>query len=79
MLWVSESSRPLSIVGDKGYKRLMKTGRPHTFIPSARTLGRDVLSTFRKCQDQIREKLKVSARYPDCLYIGLVNDCRWNV
>ncbi|KAJ7149382.1 hypothetical protein C8R43DRAFT_887891, partial [Mycena crocata] len=32
--WVSESLRPFAIAKDRGYRRLMKSGRPSAYIPS---------------------------------------------
>jgi hypothetical protein len=40
--WVSESKRPFSIVQDRGFQNLMKTGRPKYYIPSPSTVSRDV-------------------------------------
>ncbi|KAK6974469.1 hypothetical protein R3P38DRAFT_2584231, partial [Favolaschia claudopus] len=40
--WVSESLRPFAITKDRGYRRLMKSGRPLAFIPSPSTIARDV-------------------------------------
>ncbi|KAI4294055.1 hypothetical protein K525DRAFT_213579, partial [Schizophyllum commune Loenen D] len=40
------SFRPFAVVEDKGYKRLMKTGRPECYIPSRLTVSCGVKSTF---------------------------------
>jgi len=40
--------RPFSIVEDDGFKMLMKTGRPEYYIPSRRTVARDVKHVFQK-------------------------------
>lgn len=44
--WVTESMRPISIVKDRGYNSLMKTGRPHHYIPSPSTVSRDIKLVF---------------------------------
>ncbi|KJA19983.1 hypothetical protein HYPSUDRAFT_143043 [Hypholoma sublateritium FD-334 SS-4] len=40
--WVTENARPYSIVKDRGFKNLMKTGRPEYYLPSPHTVSRDV-------------------------------------
>jgi hypothetical protein len=44
--WVSESLRPFAIVEDRGFKSLMKTGRPEYYLPSQSTVSRDVRLVF---------------------------------
>jgi hypothetical protein len=44
--WVAESKRPFKIVEDRGFQKLMKTGRPEYYIPSATTVSRDVKKVF---------------------------------
>ncbi|KAJ2911793.1 hypothetical protein MD484_g8620, partial [Candolleomyces efflorescens] len=56
--WVAESMRPASIVGDNGFRRLMKTGRPHMKIPSPQTVSRDVHVIFKNVRARIAELLK---------------------
>ncbi|KAF9559743.1 hypothetical protein CPC08DRAFT_615692, partial [Agrocybe pediades] len=57
--WVSESMRPLSIVADRGFNCLMKTGRPgNTYIPSPSTVSRDVKQVFKKCRERIAKMLQ---------------------
>ena len=46
MHWVSESLCPYSIVEDRGFKSLMKTGRPVSYIPSPSTISPDVKLVF---------------------------------
>jgi hypothetical protein len=57
--WVAESSRPLSIVKDRGFQSLMKTGRPAYWIPSQSTVARDVKLVFAKTRNRIARILKV--------------------
>jgi len=59
--WVAESQRPFTITEDRGFRRLMKEGRPSQYIPSARTVGRDVRAVFKKSRERIGELLRVSA------------------
>jgi hypothetical protein len=58
--WVAESMRPFSIVEDRGFHMLMKTGRPMCHIPSAATVARDVKQVFEKTKRRIATMLKVS-------------------
>lgn len=43
--------RPFSIVEDDGFKSLMKTGRPETYLPSRRMVARDVEEVFKKTRE----------------------------
>jgi hypothetical protein len=58
--WVSENLRPFSIVKDRGFQCLMKTGRPHYHLPSPMTLSRDVKTVFARTRDRIAKLLRVS-------------------
>jgi hypothetical protein len=57
--WVCESLRPFNIVGDRGFKVLMKTGRPHHYLPSPSTVGRDVRQVFVQVWRRIANLLRV--------------------
>lgn len=57
--WVSESMRPFSIVEDRGFQCLMKTGRPEYCLPSASTVSRDVKEVFTKVRARIAKMLQV--------------------
>jgi hypothetical protein len=58
--WVSESKRPFKIVTDRGFRNLMKTGRPDYHIPSEHTVSRDVRNVFVSVRKQIAKMLQVS-------------------
>ena len=58
--WVAESMRPLSIVEDKGFKTLMKTGRPNYKLPKRMTVARDVNQVFKKTKKRMKKLLQVS-------------------
>jgi len=58
--WVSENLRPFSIVEDRGFQVLMKTGRPEYYIPSRHTVARDVHMVFAHTRSQIAKMLQVS-------------------
>lgn len=60
MRWVSESLRPFSIVEDRGFQCLMKTGRPAYYIPSRWTVSRDVRLVFARTRNRIATMLQVS-------------------
>lgn len=57
--WVSESKRPFSIVKDRGFIKLMKTGRPSYWLPSPVTVSRDVKSVFARVRQRIANMLNV--------------------
>lgn len=57
--WVSENKRPFSIVKDRGFQQLMKTGRPETHIPSPETVSRDVKNVFVRVRKRIAKWLQV--------------------
>ena len=54
-----ESLRPIKIVNDPGFRKLMKTGRPHHYIPSPRTVARDILEIFKRTRAHVAELLQV--------------------
>lgn len=57
--WVSESLRPFTIVQDRGFQSLMKTGRPEYYIPSSSTVSRDVKLVFARTRQHIAKMLQV--------------------
>ena len=57
--WITESKRPFAIVKDRGFRDLMKTGRPEYRLPSPATIARDVKHVFIGMQSIISAKLKV--------------------
>lgn len=60
--WVFESLCPFEIVDDRGFKRLMKTGRPEHYIPHPATVTRDVKLVFARAKERIARMLQVSAQ-----------------
>lgn len=52
----------MSIVEDDGFKILMKTGRPDYYLPSRRTVARDVMFVFKRTRERIGKLLKVRIR-----------------
>lgn len=56
--WVAESKQPSSIVSDRGFQCLMKTGRPEYYIPSPATVSRDVKMVFVNTRKQIAKMLQ---------------------
>ncbi len=58
--WVCESVRPFSIVKDKGFQLLMKTGRPNYWIPTPTTVARDVKAIFARTRIHIAKMLQLS-------------------
>jgi hypothetical protein len=57
--WVAENKRPFKIVSDRGFKSLMKTGRPDYRLPSPQTVSRDVKHVFANVRKRIAKMLKV--------------------
>jgi hypothetical protein len=68
--WVAESNRPFSVVSDRGFQNLMKTGRPGMYIPSPTTVSRDVQLVFENARTRIAKILQVSLQLPD-VYLGI--------
>ncbi|THU82349.1 hypothetical protein K435DRAFT_567369, partial [Dendrothele bispora CBS 962.96] len=64
--WVSESMRPFSIVKDRGFECLMKTGRPHYYLPHPTTVARDVKEVFAKTRRRVAEMLQRSVSSINC-------------
>lgn len=58
--WVAENLRPFSVVEDRGFKCLMKTGRPEYYLPSVATLSRDVRLVFVRTRNRVAKMLQVS-------------------
>ena len=58
--WVAESMRPFSIVEDRGFRCLMKMGRPEYYLPSRSTVSRDVKDVFTRVRKRIAKMLQVS-------------------
>jgi hypothetical protein len=52
--------RLFSIVKDEGFKVLMKTGRPEYYLPSKRTVARDVKEVFKSTHKHIAKMLQVN-------------------
>lgn len=57
--WVCESMRSFEIVNDRGFRDLMKTGRPEQYIPSSSMVSRDVKRVFARCRQHIATMLQV--------------------
>ena len=57
--WVTENARPYNVVADWGFKNLMKTGRPEYYLPSPRTVSRDVRTVFARSRQRIAAMLRV--------------------
>jgi hypothetical protein len=58
--WVAESKRPFKIVNDRGFRNLMKTGRPEYHISSPETASRDTRNVFVNVRKRIAKMLQVS-------------------
>jgi hypothetical protein len=51
--------RPFSVVEDRDFRSLMKTGRPEYYLPSRSTVSRDVKEVFKKVRKRIAKMLQV--------------------
>ncbi|KAJ7437456.1 hypothetical protein B0H11DRAFT_1653756, partial [Mycena galericulata] len=49
--------RPFTIAADRGFRYLMKSGRPTVWIPSPSTIARDIKLLFGKTRERIRDRL----------------------
>lgn len=58
--WIAENLRPFSIVRDRGFLSLMKTGRPGYYIPSPSTVSRDAKLIFARTRQRMAKLLQVS-------------------
>ncbi|KAG6913256.1 hypothetical protein DXG01_008365 [Tephrocybe rancida] len=61
--WIAECVRPFKIVEDRGFRCLMKTGRPEYWIPSAATVSRDVRLVFARARERIGKILQTSPNH----------------
>lgn len=77
--WIAESLRPFSIVKDRGFLSLMKTGRPEYWLPSPSTLARDVRQVFIKCRARISTMLQVrsAASSNSNMELTYIAELRW--
>jgi hypothetical protein len=57
--WVVENNRPFTIVNDRGFQSLMKTGRPGYYLPSPSTVSRDVRQVFAHTRVRVAKMLQV--------------------
>ena len=58
--WICESQRPMAILKDPAFLKLMKTGRPGAWIPSLSTITRALEKTYEQAKAKIMMKLQVS-------------------
>jgi hypothetical protein len=56
--WVCEDLRPFQIVKDRGFRCLMKTGRPEIYIPSPETISRDVRLIYARTRERLAQILQ---------------------
>lgn len=50
--------RPFSIVQDRGFQSLMKTGRPGYWVPSPTTVARDIKDVYARTRTRIGHLLR---------------------
>ena len=70
---MSESLRPFAIVEDRGFKSLMKTGRPEYYLPSKSTVSRDVRLVFVNVRKRMAKMMQVSRYYTQSLAATILN------
>ena len=55
-----EDLRPFKMVGDRGFKVLMITGRPGYTLPSPSTVSRDIKEVFSRTRKRLASQLQAS-------------------
>ena len=55
--WIVEGSRPVRIVQDREFIKLMTAGRPHLTVPSPMTISRDIKDVFDASREKIHKLL----------------------
>ncbi|KAJ3826915.1 hypothetical protein F5880DRAFT_1475440, partial [Lentinula raphanica] len=60
--WVAENARPFRMVQDRCYRWLQKDGRPKHYVPSEKTVARDLKKLYRKTREKLADELQVSTR-----------------
>ncbi len=73
MRWVAEDLCPFELIGDRGFKCLMKTGRPEYYLPHPSTVSHDVRLVFVQTSRRVAKILQVRS-----LILGInivINDC----
>jgi hypothetical protein len=58
--WVTQNLRPLAIVEDYPFLAIAKGGRPKYWIPSAKTVGRDIRRVYWLTMAHIKKFFSVS-------------------
>ncbi|KIY61151.1 hypothetical protein CYLTODRAFT_363246 [Cylindrobasidium torrendii FP15055 ss-10] len=58
--WCAKDGRPFRAVRDRAFLSLIKTGRPHHWIPHPTTVARDTKKAFAKTRQRIAKMLQVS-------------------
>ncbi|KAJ3964479.1 hypothetical protein EV361DRAFT_761420, partial [Lentinula raphanica] len=56
--WVAESSRPFRIVQDRSFRWLQKEGRPSQYVPSEKTVARDVRKLYAAAKESLAKELQ---------------------
>ncbi|KAJ7443754.1 hypothetical protein B0H11DRAFT_1747851 [Mycena galericulata] len=59
--------RPFAIVKDRVYRKLMKSGRPSSYIPSPSTVARDVKVLFEKTRERFKRRFQNT---PACISLA---------
>lgn len=57
--WVAEDLRPFELIGDRGFKCLMKTGQPEYYLPHPSTILHDVRLVFVQTRRRVTKMLQV--------------------
>ncbi|KAJ3816574.1 hypothetical protein F5880DRAFT_1453196, partial [Lentinula raphanica] len=56
--WVAESSCPFRIVQDRSFQWLQKEGRPSQYVPSEKTVARDVRKLYAAAKESLAKELQ---------------------
>ncbi|KAJ3832396.1 hypothetical protein F5878DRAFT_499593, partial [Lentinula raphanica] len=77
--WVAENARPFRVVQDRSYRWLQKEGRPNHYVPSEKTVARDLKKLYGKVRERLAEELQINYAHhwtQNCEYkLALALDC----
>lgn len=80
--WCAESLRPFRVVQDRGFLRLVKTGRPGYYVPSPSTVARDTKVVFVRTRGRLARFLRVcttqSNGWYKCEDTHRTSEVRWS-
>ncbi|KIY60865.1 hypothetical protein CYLTODRAFT_415846 [Cylindrobasidium torrendii FP15055 ss-10] len=61
--WCAEDGRPFCVVRNRGFLSMMKTRRPHHWVPHPTTVAQDTKKVFAKTRQRIAKMMQTSANH----------------